>query len=88
MSPGLRELYRRLEELNDEFFVSKWRSALQKEAARQEDALMAMLFLEALGVPNPTGYYALELYPEFAESFHRWHQRMGMQTFPEPGFCC
>lgn len=88
MSPGLRDLFRRLEELNDEFFVSKWRSGLQREAARQEDALMAMLFLEALGVPNPTSYYSLELYPEFVESFHRWHQRMGMPSSPEPGFCC
>ncbi|BBL80962.1 hypothetical protein RxyAA322_28160 [Rubrobacter xylanophilus] len=88
MSPGLRDLYRRMEELHDEFFVSKWRSGLQREAARQQDALMAMLFLEALGIPNPAGYYTLELYPEFVEEFHRWHQRMGMNRFPEPGFCC
>jgi hypothetical protein len=47
-----------------------------------------MLFLEALGVPSPTSYYTLELYPEFVESFHQWHLRMGMQTFPDGGFCC
>lgn len=88
MSPGLRDLYRRLEELNEEFFVSKWRAGLQKEAARQQDTLMAMLFLEALGIPNPASYYSLELYPEFVEEFHRWHQRMGMHRFPEPGVCC
>lgn len=82
------ELYRKVEEFNQEFFVSKWRAGLQKEATNQQDALMAMLFLEALGVPNPTSYYALELYPEFIEDFHRWHQRMGIQQFPEPGFCC
>ncbi len=88
MSPGLRDLYNRINELNEEFLVSKWRSGLQKEANRQQDALMAMLFLEALGVPNPTSYYALSLYPEFVESFHQWHRRMGMETFPEAGFCC
>lgn len=49
---------------------------------------MAMLFLEALGIPNPTSYYSLELYPEFVEEFHRWHRRMGMNQFPEPGVCC
>lgn len=88
MSPSLRELFEKFEELNREFMVSRWQSGLQKEASRQEDALMAMLFLEALGVPNPTGYYTLELYPEFVESFHRWHRKMGQDTFPEPGFCC
>ncbi|HSK99895.1 MAG TPA: cory-CC-star protein [Rubrobacteraceae bacterium] len=88
MSPRWTSLLRRLDELNDEFFTSKWRSGLQHEATRQQDALMAMLFMEALGVPNPTSYYALELYPEFVESFHQWHRRMGMQTFPEAGFCC
>ncbi len=83
-----RELYRRIEELHDDYFVGRWRSGLQREASRQQDALMAMLFLETLGVPNPTSYYALELYPEFVESFHRWHRRMGVDTFPEAGFCC
>lgn len=82
------ELYRKLEEFNDEFMVSRWRSGLQREATQQQDALMAMLFLEALGVPNPTSYYSLELYPEFVEEFHRWHRRMGMNRFPESGFCC
>ena len=53
MSPSLREIYDKINELNEEFLVSKWRSGLQKEANRQQDALMAMLFLEALGVPNP-----------------------------------
>lgn len=81
------EAYRKAEEFNREFFMGKWRAGLQKEAARQEDALMAMLFLEALGVPNPTSYYTLELYPEFVEEFHQWHMRMGMDSF-EPGFCC
>lgn len=79
--------YRKAEEFNRAFFLSRWQSGLQKEAARQEDALMAMLFLEALGVPNPTSYYTLELYPEFVEEFHQWHLRMGMDSF-DAGFCC
>ena len=88
MTPDWRELYRRFDEFHHEFFVGRWRSGLQREAGRQQDTLMAMLFLEALGIPNPTSYYALEFYPEFVEEFHRWHQRMGMNRFPEPGICC
>lgn len=83
-----RGIYEKIEELNRQFLLSKWQSGLQREAVRQQDALMAMLFLEALGVPNPTSYYTLELYPEFVESFHQWHRRMGIQTFPDAGFCC
>ncbi|WP_200900286.1 cory-CC-star protein [Rubrobacter aplysinae] len=83
-----RAIYGKIEELHREFFVSKWRAGMQREAGQQQDALMAMLFLEALGVPSPTSYYTLELYPEFVESFHRWHLRMGIQTFPDGGFCC
>ena len=41
MSPGWREVYRRVEELHDEYFVGRWRSGLQREAGRQQDALMA-----------------------------------------------
>ncbi|MDP8925497.1 MAG: hypothetical protein M3M97_01005 [Actinomycetota bacterium] len=88
MSPSLRDLYNKINEFNEEFLVSKWRSGLQKEANRQQDALMAILFMEALGVPNPKSYYALSLYPEFVEEFHQWHRRMGMETFPDTGFCC
>jgi hypothetical protein len=83
-----RGIYRKIEELHREFFVSKFRAGMQRQAGQQQDALMAMLFLEALGIPSPTSYYTLELYPEFVESFHQWHLRMGMQTFPDGGFCC
>jgi hypothetical protein len=80
--------YRRLEEMHREFFVGRWRAGLQREADRQQEVLMAMLFLEALGVPNPAAYHTLDLYPQFVESFHRWHRRAGMNKFPDPGVCC
>ncbi len=88
MPPDLPRLYRRIEAFHDELFTAPWRSALQREANRQQDALLAMLFLEALGVPNPASYYTLELYPEMVEAFHQWHRRMGLERFPEIGFCC
>lgn len=83
-----RAWYERLEELHREFFVAPWRSGLQREATRQQDLLLAMVFLEALGIENPAGYYTLDLYPEFVASFHEWHRRMGMETFGDAGVCC
>lgn len=88
MTGNLRGWYQGLERFHREFFVGRWRSGLQREATRQQDALMAMLFLEALGVQNPASYFTLELYPEFVESFHQWHRRMGMERFPSSGVCC
>ncbi|CAN5281259.1 hypothetical protein BH20ACT9_BH20ACT9_05150 [soil metagenome] len=83
-----RVWYRRLDELHDAYFVGRWRSGLRREARRQEELLLALLFLEALGVENPAGYQTLELYPHLVESFHAWHRRAGMERFPEPGVCC
>lgn len=83
-----RERYRRIEAWHDEFFVAKWRAGIRREVSREQDVLLAMLYLEALGVPNPTSYYALELYPQLIESFHQWHRRMGMEKFPDSGICC
>ena len=60
----------------------------KKRPTASKTPLWQCSFLEALGVPNPTSYYSLALYPEFVESFHQWHRRMGMETFPEAGFCC
>lgn len=88
LSGRVRRGLRRFVELHDEFFVSKWRSGLQREAHRQQDLLVTLVFLEALGVENPAGYYTLELYPELVESFHEWHRRQGMDRAPEAGFCC
>jgi hypothetical protein len=67
---------------------TRWRSALQREARRQEDAFVAVLFLAAFGVDDPAGLATLELTPELVESFHRFHQQQGLDRFPEPGFCC
>ncbi|RJS91189.1 cory-CC-star protein [Salinisphaera sp. Q1T1-3] len=83
-----RTLWRRINAFHDELFVAPWRAGIARQARDAEDVLVALLFLEALGIPGPADYYALELYPDLIESFHRWHQRMGMETFPEAGVCC
>ena len=88
-SPGrARAAWRRLDRLHDEFFVGRWRSGLRRVARQQEDTFLALIFLESLGVDNPAGYDTLELYPQLAEAFHRWHRRAGIERFPDPGVCC
>lgn len=43
---------------------------------------MTMVIGEALGLPNPAGYYAIEVMPIVLQDFHRWHRRMGMDRSP------
>ncbi|CAN5343127.1 hypothetical protein BH20ACT8_BH20ACT8_15220 [soil metagenome] len=84
----LADGYRRVVSFHDALFVAPWRAGLERESRRQEELLVTLVFLEALGVENPAGYYTLELYPELAERFHAWHQDAGMRRAPEPGVCC
>ncbi|KEZ75923.1 cory-CC-star protein [Salinisphaera hydrothermalis] len=83
-----KSLWRRINSYHDELFVAPWRASIAREARKEEDVLVALLFLEALGIPGSADYFALELYPDLIEAFHHWHQRMGMETFPEAGVCC
>lgn len=80
--------YRRVEGFHAELFVAPWRAGLQREATRQQDLLLALTFLEALGIENPASYHTLDLYPELVASFHAWHQRAGTERFGDAGVCC
>lgn len=80
--------WRRLVAWHEAVFVSRWRSALEREARRQEDALVAALFLSSFGIDDPAGYFTLPVTPELVESFHRWHQAQGIDRFPDAGVCC
>jgi hypothetical protein len=88
LSARVRAAYRRVESLHDDYFVGRWRAGFSREAARQSDVMLALLFLDALGVDNPAGYWTLELYPEVVERFHQWHRRMGVERFGDAGTCC
>jgi hypothetical protein len=85
---SLRRAWARLIAGHDALFVARWRSALQREARRQEDAFVAVLFLSAFGIDDPSGFATLELTPELVTSFHRWHQAQGLDRFPDVGVCC
>lgn len=72
----------------EEVFAVPYRSALEREARRQRDLMVTLLFLEALGVDNPASDVTVELYPELVEAYHDWHRREGWERAPEPGVCC
>lgn len=84
----VRQAWRRIVALHDAYFVGRWRAGLRGEVARQEDAWVALLFLEAFGIESPAAYHTLELRPELVEAFHRWHQREGVDRLSEAGICC
>jgi hypothetical protein len=85
---NLRQTWARLTAWHDALFLSRWRSGLQREARRQEDVFVALLYLSAFGIDDPSGFATLELTPELVESFHRWHQSQGVDRFPDVGVCC
>jgi hypothetical protein len=72
---------------HDALFVARWRHGLAREAQRQQDELLTLMLMDALGVESPTAYYTLELYPTLVEDFHAWHRRMGEDRL-DGGVCC
>jgi uncharacterized protein YciW len=85
---SVRRRLRRALAFHDELFMAPWRAGVQREARRQEDLLVALVFCEALGVENPAAYHTLELYPELVAAYHDWHRRQGLEHAPHPGVCC
>ncbi len=73
---------------HDALFVAPWRGALRREARRQDDAFLALVYLSAFGIDDPARYHTLALTPELIESFHRWHRAQGLDRFPDAGVCC
>ena len=79
--------WHRLEAAHDALFTARWRGDLRRHAARQEDELLALLLLDALGAESPTAYYTLELYPWLATETHRLHRARGLDRL-DSGACC
>lgn len=75
-------------ELLNEFYEGRHRGALAREVREEDDLFMLLVFCEMMGVPNPAGYYTLELLPVLYERFHEWHLRMGMDHSPLEHFRC
>ncbi len=85
---ALRGRFRSAREIYEGMYIAPYRAEIHREYLRQRDLFLLAGFSDLLGVPNPTQFYLLELYPELIESFHEWHLRMGMETAPEGGFRC
>lgn len=75
-------------ELLREFYEGRHRGALAREMREEDDLFMLLVFSEMMGIPNPAGYYTLELLPVLYERFHEWHLRMGMDHSPLEHFRC
>ena len=84
----VRSAYRTVERLHTELFITKYRSALQREARLQEDAFLATLYLTAFGIDDPSAYHTLPVTGELVQGLHAWHQRQGVEQVPDFGVCC
>ncbi|RZU63610.1 cory-CC-star protein [Zhihengliuella halotolerans] len=71
-----------------EFYYAPYRRTLARAKRDEEDLFMMLVLSESLGVPNPAGYYTLELLPVVFENFHDWHRRMGMDHSPLDSISC
>ncbi len=85
---ALRRRLRAAREIYEGMYIAPYRAEIHREYLRQRDLFLLAGFSDLLGVPSPTQFYLLELYPELIESFHEWHLRVGMETAPEGGFRC
>lgn len=89
--PSFAQLLRRLRaalDIYEGIALVPYRRAIHRRYARQRDAFMLVTFSDALGVPNPTEFYTLELMPYLMEDFHEWHRRVGLDEPPEGGWRC
>lgn len=88
LAGALARGWRRVDAAHDAVFVQRWRSGVARERRRREDELLAVLFLDQMGVDNPASYYASELYPHMLEQLHRWHRARGQDRFGDGVGCC
>jgi hypothetical protein len=84
----LRHAATRLAALYDDWYDAPYRRIAARALRREQDLFQLLVMSEALGIPNPASYYALELMPFLLEDFHAWHLRMGMEHSPLEGFRC
>ena len=84
----LKRWYRHASHLGAEYYNAPYRAAIARAQRDEEDLFMLLVFAETLGIPNPAGWYTLELQPLLLDRFHDWHKRMGMPHSPLDHFRC
>lgn len=75
---------RRLQEI----YAGPYRQGIARDKREEDDFFTLVVLGEALGVPDPTAYYTIELMPYLFEGFHAWHQRMGIPRSPLDHVSC
>jgi hypothetical protein len=80
--------FRAVADYHDAVTLARWRGGLRRAHRDEEDRFLAVLLLAAYGVDDPAAFETLELTPRLIEDFHRWHQREGLDRFPDAGVCC
>ncbi|MEQ3552402.1 cory-CC-star protein [Pseudonocardia nematodicida] len=85
---GLVALGRRVAAGLEEFYAAPYRRSFARARRDQDDLFMMMVLSEALGLPNPAGFYTMELLPVVYDNFHDWHRRMGMERSPLDDISC
>lgn len=85
---GLKEAWAKFVRLHEEYFQAPYRQAMAREARKEEDLFLLLVFSEMMGLPNPANFYLLELQPHLLNRFHQWHTRMGLPHSPLDSFKC
>ncbi len=85
---GLAALGRNLRDILYGAAYGRYQHELRRQAVELTDLFMLLCYLELMGVPNPAGYYLLEIYPLLFDEFHLWHRRMGIEHSPLGSLPC
>jgi len=81
-------LIRRALRFYEAVLIAPYRQEIYRSYSREDDLFMMVCFSELLGLPHPMSYYTLELYPYYADRFHQWHKRMGIEHSPLDSIKC
>lgn len=69
-------------------FAGKYRQTFARARQDEDDIMLMIVLSEALGVPNPMSWYAIELLPVLYDRFHDWHRRVGLDRSPLDRIVC
>lgn len=85
---GLGARLARASELLREFYQAPYRRTFARAQRDEDDFFLLLVASEALGIPNPSSYFTLEMLPLIYDRMHEWHRRMGMERSPLESISC
>jgi hypothetical protein len=74
----MKRIWQRLNRLLEALYGTRHRRALISDRRRHDDAMMLMVYADALGIDNPMAHHMLEMKVLLADDFHDWHRRAGL----------